>query len=53
MGRGVTKLGHVLFISIENQIPRAAKRTTVDICNVPYDLGHPSIVGVQLAVLLP
>lgn len=42
-----TKLVRVFCISVEYQIPRAAKKTFVDIGGVTCDLRHPSIVGVR------
>jgi hypothetical protein len=42
---GFTKLVCVFCISIENQIPRAAKETILDIGDVMCSLRHPSIVA--------
>ena len=41
-----TKLVCVFRISVENQMPRAAKETLFDIGDVTCNLGHPRIVGV-------
>jgi hypothetical protein len=40
------KLVCVFCISVENQIPGAAKKTIFDIGDDTCNLGHPSIVGV-------
>ena len=43
----VTKLSRILCISVENQIPLAAKETVLGIGDVARDLTHPSVVRVR------
>lgn len=43
----VTKLSRVLCISVENQIPLAAKESVFGIGDITRNLGHPAIVRVR------